>query len=65
MMKKLIVIAMLIATLGIGIDSIIYAQATGGSPGKQLGTGRKGRHRTHSGRHHRRHKRGGFGGHRR
>lgn len=56
MIKKLIVVAMLIATLGIGM--VVHAQATGGSTGKQLGTGRK-RHTTHYGRHHRRHRRGG------
>jgi hypothetical protein len=51
MIKKLIVVAMLIATLGIGIESVAYAMS--GSPGKQLGTGRKGR----PGTGHRRHRR--------
>ena len=48
MIKKLIVAFMLIATLG--ISSVVSAQATGGSPGKQSGTGRK-RHTTHYRRH--------------
>jgi len=53
MIKKLIVIAMLIATFGIG--NVVYAQATSGSPGRQSTVGRKGRSRT---RHQRRHRRG-------
>jgi hypothetical protein len=32
----------------------LLAQATGGSPGKQAGTGRKGRHHAEARRHHRR-----------
>jgi hypothetical protein len=53
MIKKLLVIAMLIATFGIG--NVAYAQATGGSPGKQSTVGKKGRSHT---RRHRRHRRG-------
>jgi hypothetical protein len=53
MIKKLIVIAVLVAMFGIG--NVTYAQATGGSPGKQS-VGRKGRSHT---RRYRRHRRGG------
>ena len=38
MTQKLIVIAMLIATFGIG--GVVYAQATGGSPGHQENVGK-------------------------
>ena len=34
----------------------LLAQATGGSPGRQTGTGRKGRHRIEARRRHRRHR---------
>jgi hypothetical protein len=54
MIKKLIVIAMLVAMFGIG--NVTYAQATSGSPGKQSNVGRKGRSHT---RRYRRHRRGG------
>jgi hypothetical protein len=54
MIKKLIVVTMLIATLGVGIESVAYAHSPSGSPRKPLGNGWKGRHRTnHKG--HRRH----------
>ena len=54
MIKKLIVIAMLIATFGIG--SVAYAQATSGSPGNKSTVRTKGRSHT---KHHRRHGRRG------
>jgi hypothetical protein len=54
MIKKLIVIAMLVSTFGIG--NVTYAQATSGSPGRQSTVGRKGRSHT---RRYRRHRRGG------
>jgi hypothetical protein len=59
MIKKLIVIAMLIATFGVG--SVTYAQATGGSPGRQknVGKGEQKRWGKTSARRHRRHRRGG------
>ena len=59
MIKKLIVIAMLIATFGIG--SVVYAQATSGSPGHQnnVGKGEQKRWSKTAARRHRRHRRGG------
>jgi Ni/Co efflux regulator RcnB len=60
MIKKLIVVAMLIATFGIG--SLAYPQATGGSSGKGRRNAASGEHR-HSRRVHRRHRthRRGYG----
>jgi hypothetical protein len=49
MIKKLIVVAMLIATFGIG--NVTYAQATSGSPGKW------GKNHPRQHRRHRRHRR--------
>jgi hypothetical protein len=59
MIKKLIVVAMMIATFGIGV--VANPQATGGSPGRQknLGKGEQKRWSKTSARRHRRHGRGG------
>jgi Ni/Co efflux regulator RcnB len=65
MIKKLIVVAMLIATLGLG--SLAYAQDTGGEKGRRTHRHNRGNRgaiewtyrRRHEGRRHRRHRRSG------
>jgi hypothetical protein len=70
MIKKLIVVAMLIATLGLG--SLAYAQGTTGSSGNKRTAGNRksqmektpvGKRHYRRVHRHRRHKRGGWGGH--
>jgi hypothetical protein len=51
MIKKLIAVAMLIATLSLGV--VAHAQATGGSSGRHADRGKRGRHLRY-----RRHRRG-------
>jgi Ni/Co efflux regulator RcnB len=58
MIKKLIVVAMLIATFGVG--SLAYAQATSGSSGnKRMSGNRMTARNPHRPRRHRRHRRHG------